>query len=442
MPYVNKVIWVEGMLLRQQQFQQQERYLENLIQQHCLAISHNHWGITELEFDPASLPLNRIGIKSCSGIFPDGTLFNTAQDAVLAGLLEVPAGVTDCLVYLAIPNLRLGLAKIGTNNKVYRYQSRSLNLQDEHSANPSDAEVEVAELQLQLLLATDDLSQYVSLPIARIKEATAEKGIIFDENFIPPCLSCQAIPALQAIVNELSTLLYHRMTTLGQRLSKPRTDSVNDLSEFLLLQVVNRQAPLFEYLTKKVDLHPEQFYCYAIQLLGELATFTEASKITELPPIYSHKQIQQSLQPILIKLRAALHTVFEQSALRLPLATNELGIHMAVINETRLFDTADFILAVKAQIAAEQIQQHLPKQIKIASLEQIQDLITSQVPGLKVERLSVAPPQIPYYAGASYFAIQPDQVLWQKMKMSGGLAIYITGEFPGLELSCWAIRRN
>lgn len=442
MANVNKVVWAEGMLLRQQQFQQQERYFEHLIQQHCLAFSRQHWGLLQLEIDSAYLPLNRISISRASGIFPDGTLFNIEQDAKLMSILQVPEGVYNKLVYLAIPCTSSQIAKISTtHSQSYRYCTEAVDILDEHSTNSSSAQIEVAKLQIQVLLESDDLSQYIALPIARIKEISADRGICLDEEFIAPSLTCQTVPALSALVHELYTLLYHRMNLLGKRLSSSRVDSVSDLNEILLLQVVNRYVPLFEHLTKKSDLHPEQLYIYTVQLLGELTTFTSTDKVVETMPIYQHIDNQTVFQPIMAKLRNALHTVFEQAALRLPLTANELGIYWAVINETRLLDTADFILAVKAQIDPEQLQQHLPKQIKIAAIEQIHDLIASQVPGLKIERLPVAPPQMPYYAGFSYFTIKPEPNLWHKIKTSGGLAIYITGEYPGLEMSCWAIRR-
>jgi type VI secretion system protein ImpJ len=30
--------------------------------------------------------------------------------------------------------------------------------------------------------------------------------------------------------------------------------------------------------------------------------------------------------------------------------------------------------------------------------------------------------------------------MWKQLEKSGGLAMHIAGEFPGLEMECWAIR--
>jgi type VI secretion system protein ImpJ len=53
----------------------------------------------------------------------------------------------------------------------------------------------------------------------------------------------------------------------------------------------------------------------------------------------------------------------------------------------------------------------------------------------------VAPRQIPYHAGFNYFELDTrNNELWKQLEASGGLAMHIAGEFPGLELEFWAIR--
>ena len=52
----------------------------------------------------------------------------------------------------------------------------------------------------------------------------------------------------------------------------------------------------------------------------------------------------------------------------------------------------------------------------------------------------MAPRQIPFHAGFSYFELDNGGELWKQLDNSGGLGIYVTGDFPALELSLWAIR--
>jgi type VI secretion system protein ImpJ len=57
-----------------------------------------------------------------------------------------------------------------------------------------------------------------------------------------------------------------------------------------------------------------------------------------------------------------------------------------------------------------------------------------------VNPVPVAPRQIPYHAGFAYFELDQSNELWTQLKTSGGIALHVAGEFPGLSLELWAIR--
>jgi type VI secretion system protein ImpJ len=98
------------------------------------------------------------------------------------------------------------------------------------------------------------------------------------------------------------------------------------------------------------------------------------------------------------------------------------------------------VLAVKAQVPAETLRRNFPNLVKIGPVEQIRELITVALPGIAVRALPVAPRQLPYYAGTSYFELDRSSAYWAALARSGGVAIHVTGELPGLEIECWAIR--
>ena len=47
--------------------------------------------------------------------------------------------------------------------------------------------------------------------------------------------------------------------------------------------------------------------------------------------------------------------------------------------------------------------------------------------------LPVAPRQMPFYAGATYFELDRNSPHWQQMQTSGGFAIHVSGDFPNLQ---------
>src|SRR5215467_7349388 len=71
----NRVVWSEGLFLRPQHFQQQERYLEAYVEGRAAALRQHSWGLTELEIERDLLAIGKLGLRRARGVFPDGTPF-------------------------------------------------------------------------------------------------------------------------------------------------------------------------------------------------------------------------------------------------------------------------------------------------------------------------------------------------------------------------------
>ena len=89
---------------------------------------------------------------------------------------------------------------------------------------------------------------------------------------------------------------------------------------------------------------------------------------------------------------------------------------------------------------AETLRRVFPAQVKIGAVEHIRELVNVALPGIAVRPLPVAPRQLPFYAGATYFELDRGSPHWQQMQNSGGFAIHVSGDFPNLRLELWAIR--
>ncbi|AGA74367.1 type VI secretion protein [Pseudomonas putida HB3267] len=61
-------------------------------------------------------------------------------------------------------------------------------------------------------------------------------------------------------------------------------------------------------------------------------------------------------------------------------------------------------------------------------------------PGIPLVPLPVAPRDLPFHAGFTYFELDRRSPAWAGMEASSGFGIHVAGEFPGLELQFWAIR--
>jgi len=442
MSWFNKVVWAEGMLLRPQHFQQQTRYLENYIENRCGPITNHAWGFTKLTIDPQLLSLGKFGISEASGVFPDGTPFNIPHEDEAPEPIEIPENIRETVVYLALPTKRMGTIEVdvsGTQEGLARNLLHEYEVMDSTLPDFSAVSVQVGKLHLRYLYEHDPLGDYACLGIARLIERKTDGSVSLDNAYIPPVLNCQASSVLANFIAELKGLLFHRKEALSGRVTASGHGAA-EMADFLLLQVVNRYSPLVSHLATLNGLHPEGLYRHVLEIAGELATFTSESKVALEFPTYQHQDLQATYRPIFDSLRKSLSMVLESTAIALPLKKKRYGIHVAAIADRTLLKSSSFVLAVKADIPSEEIRQNFPAQVKIGAVEQIQELVNALLPGIRMRALPVAPRQIPYHAGYVYFELERGGEYWEKLQVSGGIAVHIGGEFPGILMEFWAIK--
>jgi type VI secretion system protein ImpJ len=187
-------------------------------------------------------------------------------------------------------------------------------------------------------------------------------------------------------------------------------------------------------------LHPERLYTACLALAGDLATFRDKRRPPLFQP-YNHDELALTFRPVIEDLRQSLSMVMEQTAIPIELQDRKYGVRVAIIADVELQRNASFVLAVNAQIPGEVLRSRFPTQVKIGPVERIRDLVNLQLPGVILRPLPVAPRQIPYHAGFNYFELETrNNELWKQLESSGGMAMHIAGDFPGLELEFWAIR--
>jgi type VI secretion system protein ImpJ len=293
---------------------------------------------------------------------------------------------------------------------------------------------------MRLMRKRDVTDAYTTLGVVQVTERRADNQVVLSKSYIPPVLHAGTDAVLASYVRELHGLLHQRGEALAGRLSQLGRGGVSEIADFLLLQTVNRYEPLFAHFTVHPLLHPERLYSTCLQLAGELATFSNANTRPAAFPEYQHDNLELTFLPVIAQLRRSLSMVLEQNAIPIELQDRRYGVKVAVIADLELVKTANFVLAVAAQVPSELLRVRFPTQVKIGPVERIRDLVNLQLPGIPMHALPVAPRQIPFHAGSNYFELERGGDLWKQLERSGGLAMHIGGEFPGLELEFWAIR--
>ncbi|WP_268010897.1 type VI secretion system baseplate subunit TssK [Aeromonas veronii] len=438
----NRVIWREGLFIKPQHFQQQQRHSDYALHARLSALSDYFYGLQSLAINEDYLGFGRIALVGATGILPDGTVFNIPNDDVLPTPLEITdASVANQKVYLALPLSVSGVNEVNQGGQVAtRLQAHRHDVRDLHSEGGDVVSLEVGRVSLRLMLEREDRSAYASLAIARILDKRPDGGLVLDPNFMPCSISVSAIPPLKRFLGESAGLVAERARSLSQRIAAPGQQGVADVAEFMMLQLLNRAQPQLSHLARLGTLHPERLHEALVQLCGELMTFTDESRLPPEFPAYRHDDQQVSFDPVMLALRQALSTVLSPRAVSIQLRKHQYGVMVAMVNESELMQSADFVLAVRARMPQEQLRKQLLQQTKVASSDKIRELISLQLPGIPLLPLPVAPRQLPYHAGYSYFQLDRQSPAWQMLAVSNTLAFHIAGDFPELDMQLWAIR--
>ena len=439
----NRVAWSEGLFLQPQHFQQQDRYLERYVETRCQALAPYTWGFTELEFERDFLKIGKVGLRRAAGVFPDGTPFRMPDDDPLPPPIDITSEMRDERLHLAVPLRRAGeleAARTPAAEDLVRQQILEFQIGNVVGGGGDPATLEVAALRTRLLPQREVTEAYGCIPLARIVECRADQQVILDDTFIPTILNLRAATRLATLTTELLGLFHQRGEALGGRVAATSRGAASELADFLMLQVINRCEPVLSHFNDTAVVHPEALYRFCVAAAGELCTFTTTSKRSPRFPMYRHDHLKETFEPVIASLRESMSKVLTQNAIPIPLEPRKFGISVAIVPDRSLFTSAVFILAARADGPTENLRQRFPAQVKIAPAEKIGDLVRQGLPGVPVVAVPVAPRQIPYHAGYAYFELDQSHELWDQMKTSGGVAIYVSGEFPGLAMEFWAIR--
>ena len=441
MSWEDRVVWREGMYLRPQHFQQQDRYLHALVERRTSVLHPYAWGITHLKIDQAALGDGNIAVEQCRGVFDDGTPFHVTESNLSSLQLESEAeGAKICLGLLRTKFGAKEVSKDALSKEFTRYRVGEWKTRDINGDAVDDADVEICKLRVRLMLESDRLSDETTLSIARVEKVEKDGTLILDENFIPPCLDCQSVSKIRKIIEQTLTQLNNLGEHLSKRVEEGARGGVSEVSKYLVLQITNRFSPLFAHWSHLKGLHPLDLYEALAQLAGELVTFNPAQRRPPNFPLYRHNALNEALDGVYAVVEEELKRRPEEMAVEIALVSDRYNFRVGKIREDKMFVNSMFVLAAQADMATEVLRRDLPPQTTIGAPQEVTQLVKSHLPGVGLFPMPVKPPQIPMRTETNYFELEQSGTHWQQLVKAGGIAIHIPDTFPGLSLSLWVIR--
>ncbi|ELQ15577.1 type VI secretion system baseplate subunit TssK [Pseudomonas poae] len=438
----HNVIWQEGMLLRPQHLQHQDRYYNQQLNRTRL-LGSDAWGFLSLEVDVQYLKLGKFVVTQASGVLPDGSLFELSG-AMEPLVLQVPANAGRQGIYLALP-LAIGnqieARKPEQVDVVARYVSSTTEVGDSNAGSDSRCQISCGRPDLRLLLGEQHSDQtFVTLQVAQVLDATKDDGVSLDADFVPTFIYLQGSGYVGACLKEVISLLACRGDAIAERVQGNGAASGTHIADFLMLQLINRGELVLRHYLSQAQVRPQALYRELLGILGELSTFAHDTRRAQWDVLYRHHDQGASFRGLMDGLRTALSMVLEQHAMELVLHPRQYGVLVCPVRDLKLLGSATFVLAASAHCDSEQLRQRLPAHLKVGPVERIRELVNLHLAGIKVKPLPVAPRQLPFHAGKTYFMLELTARDITQLEQSGGFAFHVGGEFTALELNFWAIR--
>jgi type VI secretion system protein ImpJ len=440
-----RVAWREGLFLRQQHFQQQDRYLESLSTALGRSSRPYPWGVTELKINESLASVGKFAVERLSGVMPDGLPFSIPGDLPPPPPLDVPPDARDVVVYLTLPARQPGAVEFKTRDErgagVVRYLVDEAEVVDAFSSERTREAIEVAVPNLAFGLTQDQTYGRVLLALASIREVQ-NGAVVFHERHIPPALDIRASPRLSGFLSDIIGRAEQRVDELALRAVEATEGGSETFASFLLLQALNRWTAQLGHLRSLPQVHPERLYEIFLGMAAELSTLTRADRRPPPFPEYQHDKLQPTFEPVVDLLQAGLSAVFDRSAVQLELQQAAAGAYTSRITDHGLYRTGFFYLAVSARVSLDDIRSRFPAVAKIGPVQRMREIVDSALPGVPLRHTPTPPPQLRVLPGYVYFELDRSVPDWRDFARAPALGLHVAGDWPELKLELWCVKSS
>lgn len=444
----NRILWGEGMFLRPQHFQQQDLHSEHTIAQVLRQIHANPWGIRKAEIDADALRAGILRLNVLHLVYQDGAHVNAPANEPLPAarnLDDIPQLGTEALVFACLPMLNAfggnSSAPSAVTARPARYLAEQATVPDLHT-NALETEVTVLRSNVRILIEQENRDGYYAVPVARI--CRNPTGVwTLDASYVAPMVTLEASAPLQVMIRRVLDILLVKSQALAgthrERVKSVVEYGTSDISSFWLLHTVNRAFPLLNHLFRTCA-HPEAVYALLAQLCGELITFSSTLTLADIPA-YDHRNLTGVFSQIDTILRELLETVVSNRYAVIPLVNTKPSFYVGRLESERLVENVDFYLSVSGELPTTQILDTVPMKLKVGSPDDVEKILNSALPGVRLAHAAQTPAAMPVRVGNHYFAMEPQGQIFDRMMKARSICIYVPQTLLDLKLELVAVFR-
>jgi type VI secretion system protein ImpJ len=441
MSWYSKVAWSEGLFLRQHHLQQNDRYIEQLVESRTRNISPYPWGFASLEIDRDLAQQNKFALRRASGIFQDGTPFDMPASSPLPLAIDLPEGTEKQLIWMTMPAVSVNSREVDMAEATSgsRYVRDIEPIVDSASGLHVEEEIEVAHPRISFEIRKTPKAGFHCLKVARVLEVR-DKSIIFDETFAPPVLVSRAHPVVSGWLDRVIGWIETKLETLARYAADPSSGGGLQTFDYFMLQMLNREINILRHLRHSKYTHPVDIYQELLRISGELWTFSPKRLAPDYVE-YDHDAPEAAFEPVLADIQRLLSLDIGR-AIRLNLTELTANAYLAQVPDRTLFRNATFVIEVAASKSLTQIQQQFPALCKIGPNTKMKEIVQTHLPGVEIIHIPTPPRQIRSVSDHVYFYLDKSSPLWPEFSVASGLGLHFAGDWPDLQLDLWAIMED
>ncbi len=439
----DKVLWMEGMFLRPHHFQHADAWQQALIRQSRQGAYH--WGFSRLELDIGMQSLGKIALVSASGVLPDGTYFDVDSVDELPPPIDVDDSWQEMIIVLALPAARAGRQSAiltESSGSTARYLAFEKQVIDDNDLSAGSATLCCARLRLRLMPMSALTADWIGMGVVQLKRKDLDGGVCLEEGYIPPLLNVHAHRTVHRMMQEMAGLLRQCRQRLCRHMNGQDNARAVPVRDMLLLGLVSRFSARTEHALHLPCLHPHILFAEWLGAAMELSAFRPPYAADMEIPQYDHQLAAEGFSRLMALLRQGLSLMLEENALPLPLVKRMPGLSIATLPERAMIAGFDFILRINTEGENGEGVDEVLRQLKIAPLNRIRDLVQLQLPGVALKPLDRVPPSLPYRSGDRYQLLESGGEFWQEISDTGIFAFYLAHDSASVTVELWAVRQS
>lgn len=444
-----KVVWNEGMLLTPHHFQQWDNYHEDLLRSRMQSVVPYEYGVLDLAVNNEAIANGNFQITNCRAVLTDGLFVNVPDAEAVPDLRPVgdhfSAEAERLGVHLAIPARKMGEANYQANGAKaspnVRFLQEGAVVTDETSGT-NEQPVAYAKSNLRIIFDDELRDGFTAIKIAEL-ERTPTGQLKISEEYIPPILKVSASAWLANMLRQLVEILITKSGSLGEQRRQTKASladfTTSEVAVFWLLHTINSSVPVMAHFFRSPLIHPERLYLEMASIVGKLMTFSVEHHPKDIVK-YDHDDLYFTFSSLSAQLKELLETVIPSRCVPIKLEKTRDTLYVGRVDDERLLKEAAFFLAVRSQMPEAKLIEGVPRVVKIASRDAIDQVIGAALPGVVLTHSNPPPAPIPTRVGFKYFQLDSIGPYWNGIRGSKVLAVYVPDEIPDEQLEMYAVK--